>query len=530
MASQETVAKKDKYKEFFRAEKEGGQEWFMCVLCDQKFKSVAGVKGHITRLHKEQVKEKVPEEETVDDYLHDVSMDEERIEQLSKEMEQAEKDVEKPAEKPAEEVDPRMIIDDEIERLGTLPEAVDRIKSLVEDVGIKEVLIKKLETELETARDLANIAAGEKESLKIENELKDKEVMKYKKLLNYQMSVNDKLKEDGADPQLVKTLKKVEDEVKAKAKALDVSEKTRKDLVKKVEEEVSRRGNLEADKERLTKIVDALNKLADQSGNAEAAKSRTKCRDVEKPGGCPRAGSCKFFHPEVVQSKDKKQIDCVHWMKGKCKFSDKDCHYKHGKEKKASKETMENKRKRSEDDGQTYEASQVDFLQGLVRTLAQGSAVEARPGSPVGPAWGVEGQRSMRPRMVSPERSAWGVEGQRRMRPRMVSSESSARGMDGHGGSSNASRPHSPRGMEDQWNQRSYYGGQEQEIRGQQWQNSARGGGSRQTSPLRELDVESLLGQLRGLEQSLQPASQVEKVQEAVQVLRRVVQQSGGRR
>ena len=135
----------------------------MCVVCDQKFKSMAGVKGHMTRLHKEHFKEKVPEEETVDDDLHDVSMNEERVQQLSREMEQAEKDAEKPAEKPAEEVDPRMIIDKEIERIGSLSGAVDRIKSLVEDVGVKEVLIKKLESELESARDLANIAAGENE-------------------------------------------------------------------------------------------------------------------------------------------------------------------------------------------------------------------------------------------------------------------------------------------------------------------------------------------------------------------------------
>ena len=136
--------------------------------------------------------------------------------------------------------------------------------------------------------------------------------MKYKKLLNYQMSVNDKLKEDEADPQLVNTLKKIEDEFKTKNKALEVSERTRTDLVKKMEAEVSRRGNLEADKERLSKLVNALNKLVDQSGNAEGSKSRPKCRDAEKPGGCPRAGSCKFFHPEVVQPKDKKQINLVH--------------------------------------------------------------------------------------------------------------------------------------------------------------------------------------------------------------------------
>ena len=509
MASQDTGLKKDKYKDFIRLENEGGQESFTCIFCDQKCKSVQAVKSHITRSHKEQIKEKEAEENPEDD-LPDVSLDDERIEQLRKEMQQAEKDDENP---PAivdltttEAVDSRMVINSEIGQLGTLPEAVERIKILLEDAEVKEDLIKKLETELETSKELANIANGEKESLKIDNEKKEKEVLEYKKMIKYQISINDKLKENGAEPELVKTLKKVEEELKSKTKALEASEKTRKDMIKKVEEEVSIRGNLEADKERLTKTVDALNKLVDRGGSTETAKTKPKCRDVDKPGGCPRAGSCKFYHPDFIQSKDKKQIDCVHWMKAKCKFSDKDCHFKHDKEKKSHKDT---KRKRSEDEVPTNEAIQVDFLQGLVRTLAQGSAVEARPGSPVGSAWGMEGQRSVKPRMVSPERSARGMDGQR-------------------GSSSYASRTRSPRGMEGQWSQKSYYGGQEEEHRGQEWQSNGRRS-SRQDSPARGLDVESLLGQLRGLEQSLQPATQVDKVQEGVQVLMRMLQQTGRR-
>ena len=62
-------------------------------------------------------------------------------------------------------------------------------------------------------------------------------------------------------------------------------------------------------------------------------------------------------------------------MNSKCKFSEKVCHYKHNEEKKGIKTT---KRKRSEEGASNTEAGQVDFLQGLVKALAQGSATEAK--------------------------------------------------------------------------------------------------------------------------------------------------------
>ena len=100
------------------------------------------------------------------------------------------------------------------------------------------------------------------------------------------ITMNDNIKEDGADPELKKAVKKLEDDVKAKSKALEASEKARKDLLKEVEQEVLVRGNLEADKERLTKTVDALTKLVDFNATAEPPKNKTKCRDVDKAGGC----------------------------------------------------------------------------------------------------------------------------------------------------------------------------------------------------------------------------------------------------
>ena len=176
--------------------------------------------------------------------------------------------------------------------------------------------------------------------------------------------------------------------------------------------------------------------------------------------------------------------------------SDKDCHFKHSAEKKDSKV---NKRKRSEDVEQTNESSQAVFLQSLAKTLAQGQAVETRPGSPH--AWGMEGQRSTIP--------SWGMDGHRSVRPRMVTPDRSSRGMDGQGGYN--SRPRSPQGMESQWSSRTFYNSQDYSPRHQE------SGGHydhyrRRGSPSRGMEAEGQLGQ------------------EAVQLLTGIVQQQAERK
>ena len=66
------------------------------------------------------------------------------------------------SEAPPENVD---VINAATGQEGNLEEAVERIKVLEEDIGVKEELIKKMETELETARDLAGIAVAKEASL-----------------------------------------------------------------------------------------------------------------------------------------------------------------------------------------------------------------------------------------------------------------------------------------------------------------------------------------------------------------------------
>ena len=63
-----------------------------------------------------------------------------------------------------------------------LGQAVQRIKNLEEEVGVKEDVIKKLETDLDTARHIADIAKGKADSLEVQNEDNKTLAKKYKVL------------------------------------------------------------------------------------------------------------------------------------------------------------------------------------------------------------------------------------------------------------------------------------------------------------------------------------------------------------
>ena len=160
--------------------------------------------------------------------------DEARMELLDLEMGNREEDLET-ATVPEGNGDVRMVINTVTKKLGSLPEAVDRIKILMEEHSVKEEVIKKLETELETSKDLLSIANAEKETTQIEhekllhkNEALKLDNVKYRKWVKNQIAVNDKMKEEGADPELKKTMKKLEEDFKIKSNNLETSEKARK--------------------------------------------------------------------------------------------------------------------------------------------------------------------------------------------------------------------------------------------------------------------------------------------------------------
>ena len=231
------------------------------------------------------------------------------------------------------------------------------------------------------------------------------------------------------------------------------------------------RAKAEADCSKFSKMVDILhNRKEPEKGNP---KSKVLCRDLNKPGGCPRAGKCTFHHPALA--KLNKGIDCYHWMNSKCKFPEKGCRFKHDPEMKASNVTDKKK-----DDKETTTATvQQDFLIGLVRALAQGSAGEARLGSIAEPAGRLDDERNTRHRMVSSNNSAQGMVGQN------MESRSYSQVVSGCGE------------REEQQSSRSSGQGREQEL----------------------------MEQLRGMGKKSQPASQMDKINEGIQLLMQIAQQ-----
>ena len=371
-----------------------------------------------------------------------------------------------------------IVINDVTGQEGNLVQAVERIKCLEEDLAAKEEVVKKLETELETANDLGSIANAKVASMEVENENLKAQVSKYLRISLNQRDDMNKMKAGGPDPEMERKLKLAHDEVKSKAKTVEALEKTKKELAKKVEEEVSARAKAEADCAKFSKMVDILQdkNVSDKS----TTKSKVVCRDLNKPGGCPRAGKCTFHHPALAR--ENKSIDCHHWMNGRCKYQEQSCKFKHDSEKKA---VNASKRKRSEDEpaksvSQTNNVGQQDFLLGLVRALSQGSTGEAGLGAAAEPARGLEIQRNIRPRMASPKGAARGMEEQQRSNRSYANAASSQ------------NREHnSPRGLEDQ-------------------------GG-----------VQEMVERMRGMVRPPQSPTPVDSMQEGLQLLMQIARQSG---
>jgi hypothetical protein len=463
----------------YRLEEEGTDEkTFACSTCDYKNKKETYMKSHITKIHvKKQVQktaERVEDEGEIDEIDEIDEADLAALEEWDRPRGSVVEDVD---EEDDDEVSLSVenvvvVINDATGQEGNLVKAVERIKSLEEELGVKEEVLRKLETELETARDLAKIADGTVRSMQTENENLKTKVNKYQRIgLNQKDDLN-KMRAGGADPEIEGKLKLVQEELKKKTKAVEALEKTKKELAKKVEEEVSARAKAEADCAKFSKMVDILQ----DTNSKEKSKTKPKvvCRDVNKAGGCPRAGNCTFLHPALA--KENKGIDCHHWMSGHCKFTEKTCKFKHDITKKAVNET---KRKRSEDEEQVKESGQQDFLLSLVRAFAQGSAGEARLGEP---ARGLEGHRNTRPRMVSPESSARGLEGQQRSSRNYASTVDSRHRRESRG---------------------SY------------------------CSPSRGLEEQGPVELMRRLVRPAQSAGQVDKLQEGIQLLMQIAQQGG---
>ena len=352
---------------------------FSCNICDYRNKKSSVVKSHITRQH---VKKQVEKEKTTVD---DDDLSEADLAALEEWNRPGDTEAEQEAEgsDTDDAVMEKEVINEATGEEGSLGQAVERIKMLEEELSAKEEVMKAMQTELATAKDLANIATATKESMETENAEYKVETKKYKLISKNLMDDLVKMRAGGKDPDMERKLKQANDELKTRSKTVETLEKSKKELSKKLEDEVIARAKAESDCAKYSKMVDILqdknnpndqNKTTDQNKN----KSKVLCRDINKPGGCPRAGGCKFNHPALA--KENKMIDCIHWKNGKCRYTEDNCKYKHDPTKKDSN-VNETKRKRSDDEEPAKVAgNQQDFLLSLVRALSQSSAGEARLG------------------------------------------------------------------------------------------------------------------------------------------------------
>ena len=86
---------------------------------------------------------------------------------------------------------------------GTIGQAVERFKALEEDLSVKEDVIKKLETELHTAKDANSVATAEAASLEDEKATLKTQVDFFRRISKVQ-------KDDIIKMQAVKSLHKIE--------------------------------------------------------------------------------------------------------------------------------------------------------------------------------------------------------------------------------------------------------------------------------------------------------------------------------
>ena len=477
-STQISTMSQDNSKNYHVEEEDSEDKHFKCNLCQYKAKKESTIKSHMTQKHKAKDDQQTQGNEVVvlDDVLDD---DVEEDMRLMAEWNRPDAEVKEvtPENEDIINKDTEVaVINEAIGQEGNLGQAVERRKVLEEDLSVKEELIKKMESELETARELANIATAKEASLEDEKATLKGQMDFFRRVGKAQMEDINKMKAGAPDPGAERSMKEAEDKIKNHKKTIDALEKNKKELAKKMEEEVCARGKAEADASKFSKMVDLL-----QQGEANRRetpeRSTIKCRDVGRAGGCPRAGRCPYLHPAL--EKENKNIDCHHWMAGRCKFPNEGCRFKHDPKKKDSKA---NKKKTSEEREPTKETSQTDFLLGLVKTLVQGPAGVMR----------LEGQ----------DRSSQGLESQKNANQGMGGLVNSSRELEGH-----------------HWDQRSY----PSRTWGQDGQERSRSFFS-PGPPAQELEG------LRGLVQGPKSAPGMDRMQEGIQLLMQLAAQEAGRR
>ena len=121
-----------------------------------------------------------------------------------------------------------------------------------------EELIKKMETEFETARDVASVAVAKEAALEVEKATMKNQLDYFRRVAKTQMEDIKKMKAGVPNPEAERKLKEAESKNKSNSKTIEALEKSKKELAKKVEEEVTARAKAESDASKFSKMVDIL--------------------------------------------------------------------------------------------------------------------------------------------------------------------------------------------------------------------------------------------------------------------------------
>ena len=196
MASQDT-------EKGYQVEEEGVEEQrFSCNYCEYKHKKEGTIKSHVTKKHKEKNTqgqgEGVPEAEVLDNDIEDDI-------RLMAEWDRPAIDTENlddPENTVVGNVEEVEVINEATGQEGNLNQDVERIKVLEEDIGVKEELIKKMETELETAREMASIAVAKEASLEDEKATLKHHLDYFRRISRTQMEDINKMKAGTPNPEV----------------------------------------------------------------------------------------------------------------------------------------------------------------------------------------------------------------------------------------------------------------------------------------------------------------------------------------
>ena len=181
-----------------------------------------------------------------------------------------------------------------------------------------------LEAELKTAQEkikqLENAVKEEKgKSEKIKEDTLNK-TNEYEKVM-LMMAAEIKNLQEGKDSLLP--------DIKEK---LEVVEEDNKNLLKRLNDALRENKEVAEKLETHKKVVESVIKSNEEKEAKN--KTKTKCKNTDKPGGCRWGVKCKFAHEEGQLVKTS---DCAFWLDGNCRYSEKMCWNIHEPDKKGTK-------------------------------------------------------------------------------------------------------------------------------------------------------------------------------------------------